>query len=136
MKWLTKKLFISFILVWSTIVSVLVVLTKLDLCERGSNCNLVVHAIEPLGLFLFVPIAFLPIAIIFVFLKEVNYVSWKKFAIWAVPIVLILTYLVTRDTGGSNFFTMDFSLYFLAIIYGLFFFISLLVIGTSAWRNR
>lgn len=62
--------------------------------------------------------------------------AWKKFAVWGVPIVLVLTYLTTRDTGGHNFFSMDFSLYFLVIIYGLFFLTSLVIIGVTAFKNR
>lgn len=61
--------------------------------------------------------------------------AWKKFAIFALPIILILTFLVTRDTGGSNFFSMDYSLYFLAIIYGLFFLGSLAVIIFTALKK-
>lgn len=38
--------------------------------------------------------------------------------------------------GGGNFFSMDFTLFFLAIIYGLFFLISLAIIATAWWRSR
>ena len=70
------------------------------------------------------------------FFKASVFESWKKFAVWAVPVILILTYFITRDTGGSNFFSMDFSVYFLAIVYGLFFLTSLVIIAISAFKKN
>lgn len=73
--------------------------------------------------------------ITFIFQNSI-FEAWKKFAIWGIPVLLVLTYLVTRDTGGHNFFSMDFSLYSLAILYGLFFLISLAIIAITAFKNR
>lgn len=108
-------------------------------CKDNVVCSEIYYS-DYLGVFVYSIIGFmiavLPFSLLTLFLKEKVFDAWKKFAVWGVPLVLILTYLVTRDTGGSNFFSMDLSLYFLAIIYGLFFLGSLAVIIFTAFKKN
>lgn len=69
-------------------------------------------------------------------MKAIVFESWKKFAIWGVPIVLTITWYLTRDTGGGGFFGVDFTFEFLLILYGLFTLISLVLIFTTAIKHR
>lgn len=136
MRLFTNRLFLQVTLTLSLLMVFLVSLNKIGLCERGGICSTIVDTIEPLDFLLFVPIILLPLAVIFIFIDNRIFKVWKKFAIWGIPVLLISTYLVTRDASGRNFFSMDFSLYFLAIIYGLFFFFSLIIIAVTTYRNK
>lgn len=135
MRFFTNRFFLRITLTLSLLVGVLVILTKADLCEKGNACDTLVNTIEPLGLLLFIPILLLPLAVIFAFVDGSIFNAWKRFAVWGIPALLVLSYVVTRDTGSHNFFSMDFSLYFLAILYGLFFLISLAIIAITAFKN-
>lgn len=120
-----------------TIVFGLIIVLGTDACYSNPVCREVRRNVlnDYLSITMIFPILLL-ISVITYRLKSTVFESWKKFAIWAVPLVLLLTFLITRDSGGSNFFTMDYSLYFLAILYGLFFLISLTIIAVSTIRSR
>lgn len=138
MHFLTKTHFILIGLLGTFILVLITILSFSDLCRSNQNC---ISIFVNLNIWYWANyILFTPMILLFTLITSWMRLSvfgaWKRFAVWAIPVLLVLTYFVTRDTGGNNFFTMDFSLYFLAIIYGLFFLSSLIVIGIAAFRNK
>lgn len=136
MKFLSKRLVLaaSFLL---SMVFILLLFLGTDQCYNNDLCK-PIRTILSNDFFVFTVIfpIFLLISLITYPLKQIVFETWKKFAVWAVPVVLILTYIITNDSGSGGFFSMDFSLYYLAIVYGLFFLTSLTIIGVSAFRSR
>ncbi len=64
--------------------------------------------------------------------------SWKKFAFWATPLTVFLTYIAIVMGGRGSGFGPNISIvpFLILFTYGLFFFISLIIIAVSCWRNR
>ena len=64
--------------------------------------------------------------------------AWKKFALWAVPIVLILTFLISRMSDGGGVGVVGFhpGLILLPVLYGLYFLVSFAIIIVTAVRER
>lgn len=139
MEFATKKKVLIVTIMLSIGVWILYLILPTDWCDTNTICR-GVYGNDYLGVIIYGCIGFiatvLPFSLITFFLHENVFETWKKFAKWSIPIVLTLMFFITQDTGGSNFFSMDFTLFFLGIIYGLFFLISLAVIAVSALRNR
>lgn len=136
MRFFTKRVFLA-TSVFLTLFFVFIFLLGTKYCYNDLTCRQLRKTFsEDFLIFTALFPILLIISIITHFLSTSVFEAWKKFAVWAIPVLLVLTYLVTRDTGGSNFFTMDFSLYFLAIIYGLFFLSSLIVIGIATTKSK
>lgn len=62
--------------------------------------------------------------------------TWKKFALFSVPLVLVLTYLTIKGGGREGFFSLDFTPYYLFTIYGIFFLVSIIIILIAVFRER
>lgn len=138
MHYLSKRTIVLIGLLGSIILLSLFLISSSDLCRSNPECisAFVKYNLWDWANYILITPIILSLSLLTYILNPRVFESWKKFAVWAMPVILLLTYLVTRDTGGSNFFSMDFSLYFLAIIYGLFFLISLVIITVSALRKN
>lgn len=138
MKYITRKNVLIFTVALSSIVGLLFFLLPTDWCRNNFLCR-EIYTNEYLGFFIYLSIAFatatLPCTLLTLLLSERVFNTWKKFALIALPFVLVLTFYVLMGSGGSNFFTMDFTLFFLSLIYGPFFLISLIIIIVSALRK-
>lgn len=138
MKFFTKKSVLLLSLLGTTILVLTTFLSLSDFCRSSQPCISVFVKYNIWDWANYILIT--PILLLFSFLtyrlNDVVFEAWKNFIIWALPIVFILTYFATHDSGGGSFFTMDFSIYFLAILYGLFFLTSITIIGVSAFRSR
>lgn len=64
--------------------------------------------------------------------------AWRKFAVWAIPIVLILTFIISRmsDGGGVGVAGFHPGLLLLPVLYGLYFLVSIAIIIVTAIRER
>jgi hypothetical protein len=62
--------------------------------------------------------------------------SWKKFAIWAVPIMVVLTSLIVLGGEGGSYINFGVGPFLLMILYGLYCFVSLIVIILAALKTR
>lgn len=65
--------------------------------------------------------------------------AWKKFAVWAIPIVLILTFFIGRmsDGGGVGVAGFHPALILLPVLYGFYFLVSFaIIIGTAIREHR
>lgn len=64
--------------------------------------------------------------------------TWRKFAAWAIPIVLILTFTISRmsDGGGVGVAGFHPGLLLLPVLYGVYFITSFAIIIGTAMRGR
>jgi hypothetical protein len=62
--------------------------------------------------------------------------SWKKFALWAVPIMLVLTGLLVLGGEGSSYFSFGFGPFILTLLYGAYFLASLIIIVLAILKER
>lgn len=93
-----------------------------------------------IGLFggmIFVPSLFLFfLSIIIIPLPSYVFDNWKKFAIWSVPLTIVLSILITNwggsGGGGVGVYSMDLRPLFLIFLYGWFLIHSLIII-LLAW---
>lgn len=137
MKYLTKKKFLLFSILFLLIPLAAIIIQ--ETCDYKSEgwCRENWTLLGELGKTTLWPsILLISLTLMTFIFQNSIFEAWKKFAIWGIPVLLVLTYLVTRDTSSHNFFSMDFSLYFLAILYSLFFLISLMIIVVTAFRNK
>lgn len=90
-------------------------------------------------------VTFWPSIMFFVFtlitltMKENVFEAWKKFAMWATPLVVILTYFIMNmESGGGGVGgpSIHLGAILLPLLYGAYFLISLGIIAVSAFRNR
>jgi len=135
MKFLTKNktLLISFALVGIPLLIILIQETcnyqKQDWCSVNSSL------IGDIGKSTIVPaILFLFFTLLTVSFRSVVFQSWIKFATWATPLMIGLLYLII-NMPTSGFIDVRPALYAL-ILYGMYFVISLIIIGTSWYKSR
>ena len=63
--------------------------------------------------------------------------SWKRFAIWAAPLVLALSALLLfAGESGPYGFSLGITPLILLVLYGLYFLVSLVIIGVAAVKTR
>lgn len=82
-----------------------------------------------IGILLFPSVFTLPFPIIV-------FERWKRFAKWAVPVVVILTLILTLSKEGGAFFSYGFSGFFLVILYAWFAIHSLTLIAYTAIKEH
>jgi hypothetical protein len=128
---ITKKLVLNF--------SGIYVLYFLALAVTSFVCNSSwcrIHDADVLGVLFFV---FMPLLPVFFFtlityrMRQQVFDRWISFAVWATPLLIVLTYLINSEgqqnglgIEGPISASFDALLYF--ILYGLYFVISLLII--------
>lgn len=105
-------------------------LVNLHECPISLFC----HSLEIKGYALTYGGAALAIVALFLFLVPNVYKAWKKFAIWATPIV-ILIFATYSGSGGFDMVSPDPETLFkwISVIYVI---VSLLIIGSVALKNR
>lgn len=119
--------------------------TEFGLCKRvyesaedlwGSRiCIINMQFFQPL---FFLSAVFFIFLIPLYFLKEAIYLSWRKFALWYLPIVGIILMLSSLNSGGNGFnpgygFDTESLTFFFS---GLFALISLLIIAVKSYKLR
>lgn len=139
MKFITKRTLSIFIAALAFVTLTLYKILPTGWCKEDFICNSIYRS-DYLGTIIYSSIGLIaatfPCLLILLFLRDEAFEAWKKFAVWTVPVVLLLTYFVTSDTGSGGFFAMDFSIYYLAIVYATFFLTSLIIIVISTLRSR
>jgi hypothetical protein len=72
------------------------------------------------------------------FLGEHIFDRWKWFAVFAIPIILILTFIIGRmsDGGGVGVAGFHPGLILLPVLYGFYFLVSFAIIIVTAIRER
>jgi len=69
-----------------------------------------------------------------IFFKGIVFEAWKKFAVMAIPIVLLISYFITQiPTSG---FVDARPVFYMALLYGSYFLVSFVIIGLAWYRNR
>ena len=79
-----------------------------------------------------------PCLLVIFFLSERVFALWKWFAVWAIPIVIILTLVIGRMSDGGGVGGVGFhpGLILLPVLYGFYFFVSFAIIIVTAVRER
>ncbi len=67
--------------------------------------------------------------------RQTLFESWKRFAVFAVPVILALTALLMLGDEGDPYISLGFGPFILMVLYGLYFFISLIIIIVAALRK-
>ena len=62
--------------------------------------------------------------------------AWKRFAVWAVPVLLAITALLVIGGEGNAFFSFGFGPFILLVLYALYFLISLIIIFRAWQKSR
>lgn len=80
----------------------------------------------------------LPCLLILFFLADRVFDRWKWFALFAIPIVLTLTFIIGRMRGGGGVGVVGFhpGLILLPVLYGVYFITSFAIIIVTAIRER
>ncbi len=134
MKYLTRKniLIVSVVLIIYSLFSV----GELGFCrDILNNCYLSVNNISE-SIMLFILAALFPFAL--VLQKPTVFEAWKRFAVWTVPVtVLLIAYILWKDShAGGGFFGISFAPLYVGFIYFVYFVGSLVVIIKSWWKSR
>jgi hypothetical protein len=137
---ITKKrlLIISLFL---TLIFFFLVFLGTRFCYRDDLCKVLRENIlnDSLNFTIIFPILLL-VSVITYFSPPPVFASWKKFAIWAVPVVVALSIITTsgvfRGGSGIGVYAIDFTLHVLVLIYSWFFLHSLIVILSAWWKSR
>jgi len=62
--------------------------------------------------------------------------AWKRFAVWAVPVMLVVTTLLILGGEGNAYFSFGLGPFILMILYGLYVLISLTIIAWKYFATR
>lgn len=142
MKHVTKQSTILFTTLLGVIVLCTYLLLQTTWCKNSEVCNLL-YTSDYLGTFIYSSIgliaSILPITLLMVPLSTQVFENWKKFALISTPIMIIATHLIInmQDSGGAlGGPSIHLGTLLLPLLYSLFFFISLIIIGVSAFRSR
>src|SRR3990167_3788483 len=139
MNFLSKKIFFSVFIVSVGLHSFLQWYKVSRLCTvEGTqyyNCMDIAFDVKVLSAYL--AILLIPFFLT-LFLSSYVFGAWKKFAVWAIPVVLILTFIIGRmsDGGGVGVAGFHPGLILLPVLYGLYFITSFAIIIVSAIRER
>lgn len=138
MNGLTKNVVLSVGLFGTITLVVMSILAFTSSCRSTDACLSFFIAYDPWywANYIFITPFLLILSLVTYWLNQRVFEAWKKFVIFALPVVLILTWYSTRDIGEGGFFSLDFTLFFLGIIYGLFFLISIIIILIAWAHNR
>jgi hypothetical protein len=83
----------------------------------------------------FLVLALLPLLFTIPFHNRV-FESWRNFALWAVPVTLVLSALLMLGGEGGSYFSYGFGPFILMLLYGAFVAVSLIVIIVAALKER
>lgn len=139
MKLLTKKSILFESSSLFLISSVLIGIARSEVCYYNHACNSFFYRVGDFGIFLFLPLLILPFSLITYKLSAPVFVSWRNFAIFAIPVVVAITIpLVMYDTssGFGGLIEEQIILLTLATLYTLYFLTSLIIIIRAWWKSR
>lgn len=138
MKFITKRRLLTASLVIGVGVYLFALLLGTDWCEGNLVCSKYFYwgtytdsIVLTISGFVF---ATLPITLITYPFSDRIFEAWKRFAVYAVPMVLIGYYYIEESGIGRGW--LDFTIVYLMMLYGTFFLISLIIIAVAAWRGR
>ncbi|RJQ34779.1 hypothetical protein C4568_01895 [Candidatus Parcubacteria bacterium] len=105
-------------------------------CGNSWECNELITSIA----FVFLAASILLIPSLATFpLKGQAFVDWKRFAVFAIPVVIALTiYLINLDVSDAMGGLLVGQLILMALVglYALYFLISFCIIGYAWWKSR
>ena len=110
-----------------------------DLNSLLCNTNIYDPAYNISSILVLVSLVFAVLLVPFIFTLFFSsnvFESWKKFAVWAIPVTLVLSVILMIGGEGNSYFSFGFGPFILAVLYGAYFVISLVVIGVAALRKR
>lgn len=133
MKFITKKNTLLFFIVLAFVAGVLLSIDISEVCTfkdvRNVGCS---HLLSNVAFVLFgVVTLFLPFFLTLSAKIEI-FKSWSSFAVWSIPAVSILTYVIVNFDFRS--FIDIRPILYLVLLYSAYFFISLIIIF-RAWRS-
>ena len=139
LNFITKKTFLIFSLFVTTLFLLFIFLGT-NSCYRNEFCNIFRNSILSDDLFFTIifPI-FLAISLITYPLHKNIFTRWKRFAIWATPVVVTLSIIIANiDTGGGigGLIEGQMVLFTLFALHILYFITSLAVIALAWWKER
>lgn len=108
---------------------------KIGLCALGDKTCIFSFPIFTLGhpLF-FLSLSILAISAVLYFVREELFRAWGKFALWFIPLSIVLVYLAPIQSSDW-IFPLDKKLT-ASLLARLFFLVSLLIITIKSWRLR
>ena len=140
MKFLTKRSVILSTLTLSLLVAWIFVVPIIGTCSSDLVCTVLVDILgyDFPEILLFIPFLILFPALVSLPMNNFVFENWKKFSIWAVPILIILSYLIIRreESMGGGFMSVEIGPIIIGILYAIYSLVSLLIIGVTWYRNR
>lgn len=138
MKWLNKKILLATGLLLLGVS--LLMMEELGVCDSvlklQTSCLIPTTDLTEWLIFTLM-ITILPTVVLLYCLKDRVFVAWKKFAIFAIPVVLVLIYFFTwMDSGSSGWMNIKVAPTMISLIYGIYFTISLIIITLAWWKSR
>ncbi len=130
------------VLVTSSVILVtsLFIVEEIGFCRNVLNFDTgcVIPATDSFEIvFLSFVILIFPLSLLTLPLKPSVFEAWKKFAVWAVPVIMILVALIEAvGTGGGLPGQFHPGLIFYPLFGIVYFTISFIVIGVSWWKSR
>lgn len=137
MKYLTKKTILFLSLIITLILIIIITLEAMNLCDRGTKCDDVVDSINFLVPVFMLAITVLPFSFITYRMRDEVFEHWMRFAVWAMPAVVIahiLVYIIFYRNGSPDVFERIVVVPIFMLIYGSFASISIWRIVTK-WRG-
>lgn len=136
--YLTKKSTFFFSIVLSLFL--LLTMEELGMCQRlafidGSKCLIPANDNFEFTLLILV-LAVTPLSLIVLPFCDHVFEAWKKFFIWGVPVVVVLTYLITtyEQSTSGGFMNIEVAPMIVGFIYAIYLTVSLVII-TIAWSR-
>lgn len=134
MKWLSRKNTLIILLVVFALFVLVQNLDLYDLCVnqglQGSFCGSLAFGAN-WGL-LALSLLFLPV-IFMLPLRETVFIKWKKFSVWAIPVVVVGTYFAAR-MSSEGFIDIRPILYITTLYVG-YYLASLYIMATNSFRK-
>ncbi len=142
MKWPPKKRMLRFILILGLSLGGLLAILSTNWCRENDICSYIRYE-DSYIFFTFwllggLVIPMLPPLIIIYFLPDNVFATWKKFAVFTTPIVVLFVFLILMGIGriGNAFFVAaDYTVHLLVITYGLFYILSAILIVLALLRR-
>lgn len=124
----------------SLLVTWIFVVPIVGTCSSDLVCATLVNILGPSfpEIFLFIPFLILLPALISLPLNNFVFENWKKFSVWAVPILIILSYLIIKreESVSGGFMSVEIGPLLIGLLYALYTVISLTIIGVTWYKSR